>query len=135
MDERIRQTRNRIASRGFGICYWLLLAALLYRQFYLRQSPAEYWDMALIFLVSSLYVAVAGYAKGAVPSNMRASYWIWTVPVIAITIVVLSWVQGRITNLAGLLATLAAAVIGASAMGLIFNFLYRRWEGKAGLEE
>lgn len=135
MDERIRQTRNRIATRGFGICYVLLLAALLYRQFILGQSPSEYWDLALIFIVSSLYVAVAGYAQGAVPANMQTSYWKWTVPVIAITIVLVSFLRGGISSLAGFLATLVAALIGASVMGIIFYYLYRRWEKQAGLEE
>jgi hypothetical protein len=57
------------------------------------------------------------------------------VPVIVITIVVLNLLQGRLTSLAGVLATLVSAALGASAMGLIFYFLYRRWERKEGLEE
>lgn len=53
-DERINQVKNRVAARGFGIWYILLLIALLYRQFYLRQPLNEYWDIALTRLCTFL---------------------------------------------------------------------------------
>jgi uncharacterized membrane protein YccC len=134
-DERIRETMNRIASRAFGIWYLLLLAALLYRQFYLGQAPKEYWDLALIFFVGTLYVAIAGFAKGAVYENSLAQYWKWTVPVILITIIALNYFQGKVDTFADLLETLVSALIGAAFIGFIFYFLYRRWEKKIGLEE
>ena len=127
-DERIRQTKNRIASQGFGIWYLLLLAALLYRQFYLRQAPQEYWDLALIFFVGTFYVAIAGYAKGAVYEKSLARYWKLTVPVIVLTIITLNYFQGKLTTIADLLETLISSLIGVAFIGLIFYFLYRRWE-------
>jgi uncharacterized membrane protein YccC len=134
-DERIRETKNRIASRGFGIWYLLLLAALLYRQFYLGQSPQEYWDFALIFFIGTLYVGIAGFAKGAVYENSFARYWKWTVPVIVLTILALNFFQGKISTITDLLATLISALIGVAFIGLVFYILYRRWEKKIELEE
>jgi hypothetical protein len=134
-DERIRETKNRIASRGFGIWYLLLLATLLYRQFYLGQAPREYWDIAVIFFIGTLYVAIAGYAKGAVYENTIARYWKWTVPVILITILALNYFQGKLDTIAALLETAISALIGVAFVGLVFYFLYRRWEKSIGLEE
>jgi hypothetical protein len=134
-DERIRETKSRIASRGFGIWYLLLLAALLYRQFYLGQAPREYWDIAVIFFVGTMYVAIAGYAQGAVYESSLARFWKWTVPVILITILALNYFQGKLDTVAALLETAISAMIGAAFVGLVFYLLYRRWEKKIGLEE
>lgn len=134
-DERIRKTKNRIASRGFGIWYFLLLVALLYRQFYLGQSLGEYWDIALIFFMGTSYVALAGFAKGAVHEQSLAKYWKWTLPIIMLTIVGLSYIQDRINTIVDLLTTLVFSGIGASIAGWAFYILYRRWERAAGLEE
>lgn len=73
-DEKIRQTKNRIASRTFGIWYILLLAALLYRQFNLRQAPKEFWDIALIFFIGTFYVAITGFGQGAVYEHSFTRY-------------------------------------------------------------
>lgn len=134
-DERIREAKNRIASRAFGIWYLLLLATLLYRQFYLGQDPKEYWDIALTFFVGTLYVSIAGFAKGAVYENSLARYWKWTVPVISITIIAINYFQGRLDTIAELLETLVSALIGLAFIGLVFYFLYRRWEKKIGLDD
>jgi VanZ family protein len=134
-DERIRETKNRIASRAFGIWYYLLLVNLFYRQFYLRQAPKEYWDIALIFFAGTLYVSIAGFAKGAVYESSLARYWKWTVPTILVTILVLNFFQGRLNTIEDFLVTLISALIGVAFIGLVFYFLYRRWEKKIGLED
>lgn len=134
-DERIRETKNRIASRAFGIWYYLLLVNLLYRQFYLRQAPKEYWDIALIFFVGTLYVSISGFAKGAVYESSLARYWKWTVPIILTTILALNFLQGRLNTIADFLVTLLSALIGVAFIGLVFYFLYRRWEKKIDLED
>jgi hypothetical protein len=134
-DERIRQTRSRIASRAFGIWYMLLLAALLVRQFYLGQEPWEYWDMALIFFLGSFYVSIAGFARGAVQENYLTRYWKWSVPAILLTILGLKFFQGKINTLTDVLVTLLAASLGVAVVGTVFFLLYRRWESKIDLEQ
>jgi hypothetical protein len=134
-DERIRKTKHQIASRAFGIWYLLLLAALLYRQFYLGQAPKEYWDIALIFFIGSLYVSIAGFAKGAVYETSFARQLKWTVPAILFSIVAVNYFQGKLDTVADLLEILISALIGLASIGLVFYFLYRRWEKKIDLEE
>lgn len=134
-DERIRQTRNHIASRAFGIWYVLLLATLLYRQFYMGQALNEYWDIALIFFIGTSYVAIAGYARGAVHENSLARFWKRIVPGVVITIVALSYLEGRVDTVAEFLGTLIFALIGVAFVGLVFYFFYRRWEEKINLED
>jgi hypothetical protein len=73
-DERITRTKNQIAATGFYIWLILILSALLYRKFYLHQSPQVYWDIALIFFIGTLYVALASYAKGAVQETAIYHY-------------------------------------------------------------
>lgn len=134
-DERIRKTKHQITSRAFGIWYLLLLAALLYRQFYLRQDPKEYWDIALIFFIGALYVSIAGFAKGAVYETTFARQLKWTVPAILISIIALNYFQGKLATIADLLEILISALIGLASIGLVFYFLYRRWEKKIDLED
>ena len=134
-DERIRETKNRITSRAFGAWYVLLLTAILYRQFYLGQTPMEYWDIALIFFIGTLYVTITGFATGVIYEDSRGKYVMWTVLVILIAITASNYIRGRLDNIADLLVTLVSALIGIASIGLIFYLLYRRWENKLDLEE
>jgi hypothetical protein len=133
-DERISETKSRIATRAFGIWYFLLLAALLYRQFYLKQALEEYWDIALIFFLGCFYVVITAFAKGAVYESSIARYWKWTAPVIIITILGLNYFQGNLNTIAELLVTLISALIGLAFVGIVFYFLYKRWEKKIDLD-
>lgn len=134
-DERITQVKNRIATRGFGIWYVLLLITLLYRQFYLGQPLNEYWDIALIFFIGTSYVTIATYAQGAVHEDSIIRYGKWTVPVILITIMAVMYFQGRIDSVVDFLAALLPAFISLSLLGLLFYYLYRRWEKQNKLDD
>jgi hypothetical protein len=127
-DERINGVRRRIAARGFGIWYVLLLLALLYRQFYLGQPVSDYWDMALIFFIGTLYVTIAGFARGAVYENAVIRFGKWSVPIIVITIVAVSYYQGQIHSAVDLVVIVVSALVGLSVFGLVSYYLYRRWE-------
>jgi hypothetical protein len=134
-DERISRVKNRVAARGFGIWYILLLFALLYRQFYLGQPLNEYWDIALIFFIGTFYVAIASYAQGAVHEDSVFRVFKWTIPVILITIVAVMYFQGRINSVFDLLAALLSAFISLSLLGLVLYLLYRRWEKQIELDD
>lgn len=127
-DERINGVRGRIAAGGFGIWYILLLMALLYRQFYLGQPVSEYWDMALIFFIGTLYVVIAGFARGAVYENAVIRFGKWSVPIIVITIVAVSYYQGQIHSVVDVVVFVVSALVGLSVFGLVSYYLYRRWE-------
>lgn len=127
-DERISRTKRQIAANGFGIWYFLLLVSLLYRQFYLHQSPQEYWDIALIFFGGTLYVTLASYAKGAVQETAIYQYGKWSVPVILITILLINYFQGNINSILDFITILLSALAGLLLLAFIFYFLYRKWE-------
>ncbi|MEJ2263043.1 MAG: hypothetical protein P8X95_06330 [Anaerolineales bacterium] len=127
-DERISSVKNRVAARGFGIWYILLLIALLYRQFYLGQSVSKYWDLALIFFVGTAYVTIASFAKGAIYETNMIKIGKWTIPFILITIVAVMYFQGQITSIAELVTALLSALVGLSLLGVVLYYLYRRWE-------
>jgi pilus assembly protein TadC len=134
-DERIGTAKNHIASHGFGIWYVLLLAALLCRQFYRGQPLSEYWDIALIFFIGTFYVAIAGFAQGAVQETTITRLGKRIVPVILITIVAVAYFQGRVNSVADLVGTVLSALVGLSLMGLLFYYLYRRWERQNELDD
>ncbi len=133
-DERISRVKDRIATRGFGIWYVLLLVALLYRQFYLGQPLNEYWDIALIFFIGTFYVAIASFAQGAVHETAIIRLGKRIIPVILITVVAVAYFQGRINSVADLVGTMLSALISLSLLGLLFFYLYRKWEKQNELD-
>ena len=134
-DERIIQARRRIAASGFHIWYILLLANLLYRQFYLGQPWNEYWDIALIFFIGAPYVTIASFAQGAVYETSIIRHGKRIAPSVLITIVVLMYFQGRINTVVELLTVVTEALLGLSMFGLLCYYLYRRWEKKSDLAD
>lgn len=133
-DERIKRTQNRIAVRGFGLWYILLLAALLYRQFYLGQPASEYWDLALIFFIGTLYVVIAGFSQGAIYETSVVRSAKWAAPVILFSIVAAILYQGTIQSLVDLVGVVLSASVGLLAFGLVCYYLYQRWLRKNILE-
>ena len=127
-DERILESKNRIAANCFSFWYFSILVSLLYRQFYLKQPPQEYWDIAFIFFTGTLYVSLASYSKGAVPETAIYQYGKWTIPVIVITILLLNYFQGNITSVFDFLGILLSALAGVLLMGFVFQYLFNRWK-------
>ena len=137
IDERIKTVRNRAAAGGFFITYCLLLIALLYRQFYLKQSPGDYWDIIVILLASSLYVGITMYSSGMMSGQVSRQFKI-LIPVIIVTLFVMSFIRGDITTLHELVKIIVDLVVTVPvllSMFLFYNYLNRRWEKKNELEE
>jgi hypothetical protein len=127
-DERILSDKRRIASNAFGIWYILMLASLLYRQFILKQSIEQYWDITVILLIPCLYVSISMFAKGAIPAHAITRYLKRSAPIILVTIVVISYFLGNIVSITNLIVTIIAAAFGIAIVGVAFYYLYRRWE-------
>ena len=134
-DERIIQARRRIAASGFVIWYILLLAMVYYRQFYLGQPWNEYWDIVLTFVIGTSYVTIASFAQGAVYETSIIRYGKWTVPNILIIIVVVMYFKGLINTVVDLLTVVTSALLPLSMLGLLYYYLYRRWEKKNDLAD
>ena len=137
VDERINTVRNRAAAGGFFIVYSLLLIDLLYRQFYLKQAPGDYWDILMILFASSLYVGIALYSSGMMSGKVGRQFKL-IIPVVIVTIFVISFIQGKITTLhelAEIIVSLVVAVLVLFSIFLFYNYLNRRWEKKNELDE
>ena len=137
VDERITTVRNRAAAGGFFITYCLLLIALLYRQFYLKQSPGDYWDIFVILFASSLYVGITMYSSGMMSGQVGRQFKI-IIPVIIVTLFVISFIRGDITTLhelAEIIVDLVVTVPVLFSIFLFYNYLNHRWEKKNELDE
>ena len=73
-DERIQSSMRRIGSQGFVIWYFLMLASLLHRQFFEKQPIEQYWDLAVIFFIGTMFVSISMFAQGAVFVYMPNSH-------------------------------------------------------------
>lgn len=127
-DERINKTQSRTAAGGFGIMTILLSISLLYRVFFLGQPVTEYWDVALIYFIGTLYVTITSFARGAVYENAAIRLGKRTIPVILIAILLVSYFQGNIHTLFDFLEVVISALISLSVVGILAYALYRRWE-------
>lgn len=127
-DERIISAKNRIAARGFAIWAISLMVALLYRQFYLRQAPEEYWDIALIFFAGNLYVTIATFAQGAFHERAIRRSGKWAIAAILLASIAVMYLQGEIGSVMNVVTHVGAVLASLSLMGLLAYILYRRWE-------
>ena len=138
VDERIKTVRNRAAAGGFFITYSLLLIDLLYRQFYLKQAPGDYWDIMMIWFASSLYVGITAYSSGMMSGkgNISRQFKILIPEIIVIVLVITYW--GRISSVHDLPEIILSLAVMVPVLFLIFLFYYylnRRWEKKNELDE
>ena len=137
VDERIKAVRNRATAGGFFITYCLLLVDLLYRQFYLKQAPGDYWDIFIIWIVRSLYVGITMYSSGMMSGQVGRQFKV-LIPVIIVTLFAISFIRGDITSvneLAGIIVGLVITVPVLFSLYLFYNYLNRRWEKKNELDE
>lgn len=63
-DERIIQEARKQNSLAFSILYYGTLLVLLYRQFIIRETVSEYWDIALLFFGVTFYLAFKRVSSG-----------------------------------------------------------------------
>jgi hypothetical protein len=127
-DERIQSSLRRIGYQGFVIWYFLMLVSLLYRQFYLKQSIEQYWDLAAIFFIGTMFVSISIFAQGAVHESAITRVFKWIAPIIIITVVAVNFVLGNIASITQLIVTIISAAIGLSLVMVAFYILYKRWE-------
>lgn len=127
-DERIIQSRKNIASKGFTIWYFMLLAALLYRQFYLKQSFSEYWDIAVVFLVGTVVVSLMLFAQGAIQDSSLRRFTLLAAPSALAGGVAARLLSANAMSIGEILTTILFGSIGFFAVMLVFYLLYKRWE-------
>lgn len=77
-DERIIQEARKQNSLAFSILYYGTLLVLLYRQFIIRETVSEYWDIALLFFGVTFYLAFKRVSSGILtvkPNLIRIIPW------------------------------------------------------------
>ena len=129
-DERIKSSMKHIASQGFVIWFILMNASLLYRQCYLKQPIEQYWDLAAIFFIGVMFVAISIFGRGAVHKNAITKLYKWMVPSIIIGVVAVNYILGNIASIKQLIVTIIGTAIGLSLVLVVFYILYKRWENK-----
>ena len=137
VDERIKAVRNRSAAGGFFITYSLLLIDLLYRQFYLKQAPGDYWDIIMIWFASSLYVGITAYSSGMMSGKVGRQFKI-IIPVVLGSVLATSYFMGRLTSMHAFAEIMVSLAVMVPVLFLVFLFYYylnRRWEKKSELDE
>ena len=138
VDERIKTVRNRAAAGGFFIMYSLLLIDLLYRQFYLKQAPGDYWDILMIWFASTLYVGITMYSSGMMSGQVSSRQFKIIIPCAIVSALATYYFLGRITSMhdfAEIMLMLIGMVPVLFSVFLFYYYLNRRWEKKNELEE
>ncbi|MBN1294210.1 MAG: hypothetical protein JXB48_20410 [Candidatus Latescibacteria bacterium] len=137
IDERIKSVRNRTAAGGFFIMSSLLLIDLLYRQFYLKQTPGNYWDILLIWFASVLYVGITAYSSGMMSGKISRQFKV-IIPTVIVAQFATLYFRGRITSMHDLSEFILSLVVMIPVLFSVFLFYYylnRRWEKKNELDE
>lgn len=141
VDERIKAVKNRIAARSFFIIYILLVIDLLYRVLYMKQSPGYYWDIFMMWFVSSSYYAITAYSSGIMSDLFRKGQLKIFIPIFipcyVISAIATSFILGRTTlnELAGVMISLVLSAPILISIFLFYKYLNRRWEKKNEMEE
>jgi hypothetical protein len=138
-DERIQTTLNRFAARGFCIWWVLLIVALDYRLWILKQHPREFWDILVIFCIATLYVSIASANKGVLgifDHGLKSrSLIIGLVAGAMIGSFISLFIAGQMHSVVDVGAFLIGFLPGMGlAIGILY-FLNRRWKRKEGIED
>jgi len=128
VDERILETRRKVAGRGFYLLLWALMVILLYRQFYLGQEFSDYGDIFFVWMAASLYVTIAGTLSGLKLFDGK-KYALIIVPlVIACSNLGVNIYKGTLQHIGQGVVIFLSSLIGSAAVFFVFLLLYRRWE-------
>ncbi|MGO8703107.1 MAG: DUF6773 family protein [Candidatus Brocadiia bacterium] len=133
-DERIQNTINRIAARGYFILFISMMISLYYRQFILKQHVREYWDILAIFALGSFYTFIAFAMNGGLDYGFKRR-WLGVSIGVIIGCFAGQFIMGQMHSVVGMAAFLLGVLPGLGiAIGIAF-FLNRRWKRKEGIED
>ncbi len=138
-DERIQTTVNRFAARGFCIWWVLLIVALDYRLWILKQHPREFWDVLVIFFIGALYVSIASANKGALSLfDHRLKSRSLIIGIVAGAMIgsfISLFIAGQMHSVVDVGVFLIGFLPGIGLAIAILYFLNRRWKRKEGIED
>ena len=127
-DERVIATRQRWAARGMVILSIALSLDLIVRTLILKQEPWQYLDIGLIWMATTVYVALGMTASGV---KLYEGKW-WKmypiIPVVVVVNVVMLARSGMVQTLTVVVASVVSATAGLSLVIVILRGIYSRWE-------
>ncbi len=130
-DERIAATAQRWAAIGGAFLSIALGIDIMVRVFVLRQDPALFWDIGLIWMVNLFIVCIGQIKSGVQPvgvSRRQFKISILMIVEIALLIPALLWLLGMVHSWQTFLIEAGVAAVSATIMLLIMRAIYSRWE-------
>lgn len=130
VDERIREAKRKVSSVGFGLYQIGLTAILYYRICILNEEFAQYGDIFILYIATSVFVCLGSVLRGVELFNGR-NIFRWLVPLItAATILIVNLVSGKTVTFVHGAATFAVSFSGAFLILWLFTLLFKKWEQK-----
>jgi len=133
-DERIQTTVNRIAARVFAIWFLLMSMSLIYRTLILKQHIRDFWDIAAIFWIGTLYGFIARANKGVFDHGFKMTWLSIGIGVFIVNFT-LFFIMGRMHSVLDVGELLIGFLLGMGLVVGIAHFLNRRWKRKEGIED
>ncbi len=130
LDERIVNTKRKIASQCCGVFLWGIMIVLLYRQFYLGQQFSEYGDIFVVWLIGCAYLALGQALQGVSLFGGNRLMYVVVPGVISLTTLGIGLYRGTVVSLVSGMGMLIAAFAGALGMLIILKRVYQSWERK-----
>jgi len=127
-DERITATRHLWAARGWVLLMFALSIDLIVRTLMLRQHPGQYLDIALIWMATTLYVAIGTTASGVELHGGRL-WKMWPIiPLVVVVNMVTSARMGSVPTFTDVAASAVSATVGFSLTIVVVRGIYAGWE-------
>ena len=127
-DERTIATAQRWAARGLWLLSMALSIDLVVRTLILKQQPRQYLDIGLIWMATTLYVAIGMTASGVAPFGGKWSKSWLVILIIAVEVPVVLTLMGMVHTLADFITEIVIAATGVFVMLLILRGIYGVWE-------
>ena len=130
-DERTSATmQNWLAAAGWFLSIALCIDVIV-RSVILKQAFGQWWDIGLIWILSTVLVSIGMTREGVPPLGETKWSWKthgWLVLIIALVVPLMGLMDGDVRSISDFAEGVAIAGTGA-LMGLgLLRFLYGRWE-------
>jgi len=127
-DERITATAHRWGARGLAMLSAALAIDLVVRTLILKQEPRQYLDIGLIWMATTLYVAIGMTASGVAPYGGKWSTSWLVILIIAVEVPVVLTLMGMVHTPAAFIADTFIAAGSAFLSLIILRGIYSMWE-------
>ena len=127
-DERTIATAQRWAARGLGMLSIALAIDLMVRTLILKQEPRQYLDIGLIWMATTLYVAIGMTASGVEP--FEGKWWkMWPIiPVVVVVNTVTLARIGMVQTLTDVVSSVVSTTAGLSVLIVVLRGVHTSWE-------